>query len=386
MRNHTLLIFGLLIGIAVGCNTKQPLDVISMHTNEELSWEEKRGVTLDYIHEGDTLTFPAKAKYRGGFSSGFFKHSFSVEMDKKYPLIGLPSDDDWIFNANFIDKTMMRHKMCYDLYREMSSRNLAPQSAYFHFNLDERYEGLYVLMEKVNAGFVGLNKSDTLAMLFKDPPVFRKDSVVQQQQPENPYEQIYPKLGERNLNHHLDSLQSFLLRAAQAEIEESISEIIDIENVIDWHLLLLFTNNGDGIKKNFYLYKTDSQSPFRIAIWDYDHCFGRDGDNQKNMMEFPLDCSKSILFTRLMEWPDYQEKLATRYNELRSDGIFSVEKIQQLIEENDDIISLEVAKNFERWPINDEWYFDHNTYQQEKDLIVEFVALRLAQLDERFDF
>ena len=33
-------------------------------------------------------------------------------------------------------------------------------------------------------------------------------------------------------------------------------------------IILLFTNNADGIMKNFYLYKLDKNTPFRFAIWD----------------------------------------------------------------------------------------------------------------------
>ncbi len=49
--------------------------------------------------------------------------------------------------------------------------------------------------------------------------------------------------------------------------------------------MLLLSNNGDGVMKNFLLYKIDSNTPFRIALWDYDHSFGRDGDNELNLME-----------------------------------------------------------------------------------------------------
>ena len=46
------------------------------------------------------------------------------------------------------------------------------------------------------------------------------------------------------------------------------------------HLLLYLSNGGDGITKNFYIYKMDEETPFRIALWDCDHSFGRDGDNE----------------------------------------------------------------------------------------------------------
>ena len=63
-------------------------------------------------------------KCRGGISSKYNKHSFSLELEKKYSLAKLPIDDDWIINANYIDKTFMRHKICYDIFKEMNSKML----------------------------------------------------------------------------------------------------------------------------------------------------------------------------------------------------------------------------------------------------------------------
>jgi hypothetical protein len=52
---------------------------------------------------------------------------------------------------------------------------------------------------------------------------------------------------------------------------------------------------------------------------------------------------------------------------------------------NDKVISKEVGKNFEKWPIDSEWYYDNNDYRQELDLMLEFVNLRVNQLDEYFN-
>ena len=79
------------------------------------------------------------------------------------------------------------------------------------------------------------------------------------------------------------------------EFYAHIGEWIDIPNLIDYHLFLLFTNGGDGVKKNFYLYKKDKDTPYRIAPWDCDHSFGRDGDNEKNMLERLLEVNQNIL-------------------------------------------------------------------------------------------
>ncbi|HOZ31211.1 MAG TPA: CotH kinase family protein, partial [Bacteroidales bacterium] len=66
-------------------------------------------------------------KCRGGFSSKFFKHSYRIELNDKFSPYGLPKEDDWILNANYIDKTFMRHKLSYDIFRMMGENNLAPE-------------------------------------------------------------------------------------------------------------------------------------------------------------------------------------------------------------------------------------------------------------------
>ena len=38
-----------------------------------------------------------------------------------------------------------------------------------------------------------------------------------------------------------------------------------------------------------------------------------------------------------------------------------------------------------KWPINDKWYYDDNDYKKEVDLMLEFVELRINQLDDYFN-
>ncbi len=140
--------------------------------------------------------------------------------------------------------------------------------------------------------------------------------------------------------------ESFLLRSDNQSFSENISKWIDIENVIDWHIMLLLTNNSDGILKNFYLYKKDKNTPFRIAIWDYDHSFGRDGDNEFNLMNRELNCYRSILLDRLssMANSEYLLKVKTRWFELRKLNIISQNNFEKHLSKNDKIIKKRSCK------------------------------------------
>jgi hypothetical protein len=376
--------FILIMIFAFSCKKAQ-VPTINIVKEGGIGWTIKEPCKIIYSINNDEVELKAKIKCRGGVSSRYFKHSYSLELDHKYGLGNLPENDDWILNANYIDKTFMRHKISYDLFREMNpNKNIAAKSSFVNVKLNGIYDGLYVLMEEINASLAGLDKKDSLAMLFKDPPVFRKEKLSYVQDSLNYYQQKFPKINKLDKTSYIEKFINFLFNSKDSTFVKEVSTWIDIENVIDWHIILLFSNNGDGIMKNFYLYKINKNTPFRIAIWDYDHSFGRDGDNEHNLMERELNCERSILLMRLSQIPEtgYLPKLKERWYELRNQNIISFENFKAHIDRNHKIIRNEIENNFKKWPIDDNWYFDNNNYNQEIDLMLDFVKIRITQLDE----
>lgn len=375
-----------LVLLSVSCKVTT-IHSINIVKEANISWESKEPCIVQYSGRKSSVDIPGMIKCRGGFSSKYLKHSYSLELNSKIRIGSLRKDDDFILNANYIDKTFMRHKICFDLFREMNpQKNLAAECAYANLSINGDFKGLYVVMEEINASLLKLDKSDTLAMLFKDPPVFEIGRLPVPQDSLNYYQQKYPKLNISDKTYYIEQFRDFLFNSGDTEFAHHIEEWVDIENVLDWHLMLLLSNNSDGIMKNFYLYKVDSKTPFRFAIWDYDHCFGRDGDNELNMMERELDCNRSVLLRRLMEIVEtnYCERLKMRYLELRKRNIISTEHFSLMINRNDRIISKEVSKNSARWPVDDKWYYDDNEYSQELGVMLSYIKMRIARLDETF--
>lgn len=381
---HILIAFTILTALSCG---DEKIPTLNIKKDGAIGWEEKKQCNIIFSDSENADELIGKIKCRGGISSKYFKHSFSLELEDKYSFAKLPHDDDWIINANYIDKTFMRHKISYDLFREMNSENVASKSTYVNVSINDKYEGLYVLMEEINASMIGLNKSDSMAMLFKDPPIFRKERLTYVQDSLNYYQQKYPKINKSDKTYYIEKFKDFLFNTSDNEFSKKIDTWVDISNVIDWHIILLFSNNGDGIMKNFYLYKLDKNTPFKFAIWDYDHSFGRDGDNERNLMERELDCNRAILLERLSKISEigYLFRLKNRWFKLREQNIISIENFQKHINDNDKVINEEVDKNFERWPLNSKWYYDDNGYNQELELMQDFVKMRINQLDEYFN-
>lgn len=379
--------------LTAGCTSQEPKPVeeqgfrpvpeLRITAIDPTTWTEKNRCKVDYVLNGDTTTLTGRIKYRGGISSKYPKHSYSLELDSPFQFLDLKADDDWIINAGYVDKTFMRHKLSYDLFRSMHAENLAAECFYSMVNFNNHDRGLYVVMEEVNGSMLGVDKTDEMAMVFKGPAVFHETRLEYVQEPDNYYQQKYPKISVDDKTDLMEEFRSFLFETSDEDFAKGIGDWVDLRNVADWHLLLLFTNNSDGLMKNFYLYKLDSSTPFRFAPWDYDHSFGRDGDYELNKDTLLISINRNVLLRRLMETnaEEYRDKLKKRWAELTGKNKLTVESTFNIIRLNDRSIAEWIPKNREIWPDSSKFYFDDNAYDQEISIMKNYVEMRVKSLE-----
>ncbi|MCR9173752.1 MAG: CotH kinase family protein [bacterium] len=348
--------------------------------SDSIGWDKKLPCKITYVGK----KYDAEIKFRGGMSSKYPKHSMTVEFDDQVAIGNLPANDDWIFNASYIDKTFQRHKLSYEVFCMMNERNKAPGCDYLPIYLNDKYIGLYVIMEKVNGSWLEFDKDNPQgARLFKDPFVFVQERLPNVQEPDNYYQQKFPKQSDKDCNHELDAFKTFLFKSDDETFIAEYKNWVDEQSVIDLHLLLLLTNNDDGVIKNFYLYRTPGDKRLKFIPWDYDHSFGRDGNYELNLIEREVGWQKSILLKRLMELPEtgYPKRLKSKYWEYRR-VLFT--SIPSLVENNGKILKPYLEENAKAWPLDAKWYFDANDYDQEVEIIKKYMPMRLEQLDAFF--
>jgi hypothetical protein len=360
--------------------------IFNIEVYEDVPTDHKVEMVFQEILPDTVISYPGRIERRGGYSISFPKRSYELDFDQDLPLAGLPADDDWILNANYIDKTFLRHVFSYELFRAMHPDNRAALSRYVELRKNGSYQGLYVLMEKLDKSSLGVLGKDPAAVIFKEPPLFRPDLTnfaAKAQYPDNIYQQTYPDKDQVDKAEVLDDIRDILFHTPDDSLMTVLSTIFDLRNVIDWHLLLLMSNNSDGIMKNFYLYKTDSSTPFRFAPWDYDHSFGRDGDNELNMIR-PLNLEISLLFQRLLAIQTYREQLKARWLLLNEEGLFSTSglkaRLRNIIPQFEPLL----ADNFALWPVDASKYYDDNDFAEEVAIIEQFIELRHTQLEKYF--
>lgn len=81
------------------------------------------------------------------------KKSYTIELrdesgaDRDLPVLGMPSDSDFILYHCFLDPTYVRNALAYAVGRELG--RWAPRTRYVELMLDGKYQGLYMLVEKI---------------------------------------------------------------------------------------------------------------------------------------------------------------------------------------------------------------------------------------------
>ncbi len=342
-------------------------------------------IKSDWVH-GRLITnekeLDCRIKIRGGYSRIYPKKSYEIDLNEDIGLLSLPEDDDWILNANYIDKTFLRHTVSYQIFESMDGQNQIAQFRYTELYINDEYSGLYVLMEKMDKSSISISNSME-GFLFKEPHLFKSNYKGLDSMDVNFHQQIYPDVDESNLNFRIEELRQSIIALQGEEFEAFIKQNFNLKSIIDWHLLLLLSNNNDGILKNFYLYK-NADHKLSIIPWDYDHSFGRDGDNELNLIR-PLNIHRSILFKKLLNTAWYTVDLKDRWNDLIQKNILSKKAVKNRFQDISTIVEPHIEKNQMKWPISGGFYYDSNTFYQEIELINQYLDLRYPQLIEYFD-
>jgi spore coat protein CotH len=327
-------------------------------------------------------------RIRGATSQVYEKKSYALTLESPAQWLGMRKSTQWILNAAAVDRSLMRHKLSYDLFRSLSSadrKRYATASRFVEVEVNGRYNGAYLLMERVDRALLDLRSFDPVApshaCIYK-----AVDHGANFSQPgHGGYEQQEPEAEATAYWEPLDDFNQFVSRAkdpAFRDPETGVAARLDLDNAIDFQLLVLLTSNTDGITKNFILARDavlpDAPAPrFFFAPWDYDSTFGRKWDASRSGPDLWLS---NRLFDRLHNDAAFRQRFAARWKQLR-DREFSVAAIHGLIDENVRTLGDAAQRNAARWRTLDGPYPDRLSFEQDIAQIKEWVAARLQWLD-----
>lgn len=219
-------------------------------------------------------------RLRGNTSRTSKKKSFKIsinafESGKKYH--GLEKLN---LNGEHNDPSILRSKMCWDLYRRVG----IPSSRANHVELyiNNQYYGLYINVEHIDEEFVQKRFSNKSGNLFKclwPADLVYKGSNQSNYKDESNGRRTYD-LKTNNESDDYSQLVQFidiLNNTTGDQFQCELEEIFDVDNYIKAIAMDILVSNWDGPivnKNNFYLYHNPSTGKFTYIPFDLDNTFG----------------------------------------------------------------------------------------------------------------
>jgi spore coat protein H len=259
------------------------LPVVFVSTRPDAEAYEPTTVVVDGQQSGGQI------KLRGAFSINYPKQSFTVKTDVPLDLPGIGRRDKFVLTSTFDDKAAVRQRVVYELWNELGARPdpLLPRE---HVRIDVNqavvyvdgvYEGLYTMGDQVNRDRFGdsldIDDQGNLYKAINHDANFkatlagggRKNDLlsgyVVRDEPAAPV----------NASADLRSLVDFVITSNDATFDAEIGNRVDLDDIMDWWLLVSITDAADSIGKNSYLYFSPTEQKFRAAPWDFNHSLGQ---------------------------------------------------------------------------------------------------------------
>lgn len=350
----------------------------------------------------------------GTSSQMFDKKGYAFETrnedgsNNNVELLGLPSENDWILHGPYSDKSLLRNVLSYHL-GELTGR-YAPRTRLCEVILNDQYEGIYVLTEKIKqdenrVDIAKLTPEDNEGDELTGGYIIKIDRNGQ----EIPGLGWYSDFPDNKFYAYVDPKDDQITAAQEAYIQNYIYEFesamdatdyyeryqdyIDVNSLVDYFLVTEITKHIDAFKLSFYLYKDKDSNGGKLhfgPLWDFNlgygnFDFGCSPDPAGWAYEFP-DCGTWHPFwaRKLLDIPEVQHLIECRWEELRTDA-FSNYEIISFIDAKVVEMGAAVDRNFSRWPVlgEDIWPNDFvgNTYAAEKNFFKNWTTDRLNWMD-----
>ena len=319
--------------------------------------------------DAPTLQSTIDIRVRGNSSRYFDKHSYLVKTltddgtaSRDVAMLGMDAFDEWALHGPYLDKTLIRNYMWYNLAGEIM--DYAPNVRFCEVLLNGVYQGLYVMTETVSSG------ADARLKLTEPS----KDTV------QTSYALRLDR-GSGNEVKNIETFSQYALRNLQdmdivypgtkwltperaawiaqdfSDFEKSLFsydydtepyawwEQADMSSFVDYFILNEFTCNYDAGWFSTYIYR-DVRGKYKMCIWDFNSAC----DNYSHPVTEPqhFELQYNVWYYMLSKDEKFINAVIDRYRELRQ-GVLSDAYLNGYMDAVVEWLGPAVERNFSVW-------------------------------------
>ena len=356
--------------------------------------------------------YRATIKYRGASSySKFDKKQYRIKFNKnkknsakKVSLAGMGANSEWILNGPYLDKTLLRNKLVYDLARELNG--WAPDTRFVELFVDGKYQGVYLAVEPVTNGEsrlrlseFGLLSGETAYVVNRDRIDTGDEEIETWGKTEGyTYNALYIRYPSENkitekqkeyIKNDISEFEQVLYGENFSDKRIGYQAYIDMDNWVDYFIINEFAMNYDAGNLSTYVYK-ELGGKLQLAVWDFNNGF----DNYQwfRTETDALYTVENSWFERLWKDKTFRKCVCERYRQLRKTTL-SDEYIYDKIASYQEELGDAVDRNFKVWGYSfDETLLagttkegtsrDIGSYEEAVKQLTDTIRERLAYLDK----
>jgi len=270
--------------------------------------------------------FGCSIKGRGNSTWRMEKKPYLLKLPKKSSFLGMKPAKKWVFLANAADQTNLRNKIVYDFARRIDF-GFVPDSRYADVFLNGKYNGLYLITEKVEYAENRLYMPDCDSLfLFHQTSSFqgkgRDNCFVTElgQEIVIDYPEDYTEKSYETARFVVQNMEFLIMGDQDAEFEKHF----DFNSWICKFLIDdVFENTDcDFLSSYFYaVYYGENVKYYAGPIWDYDKSIGGNWCNYDSDMFFAYRIWKhkkeyTPYYHSLYDKPLFREKVCEKYEKV----------------------------------------------------------------------
>lgn len=312
--------------------------------------------------------YPTTIKYRGASSyNRFDKKQYRIKFyknkkdsEKKVSLAGMGANSEWVLNGPYLDKTLIRNKLVYDLARELNG--WAPDSRFVELFVDGEYQGVYLAVEPVTNGEsrlrlskFGLLSGETAYIVSRDRSNTEAEELVTWGKTAG-YTNNSLYIGYPSKNKVTEKQKAYIQKDI-SEFEQVLygenfndkrlgyQAYIDMDNWVDYFIINEFAMNYDAGNLSTYIYK-ELGGKLQLAVWDFNNGF--DNFQGSGKSTDTLHTVKNSWIEKLWQDKNFRDRVCERYRQLRKTTL-SDEHIAEKIAFYQEELGDAVDRNFKVW-------------------------------------
>ncbi len=374
-------------------------------------------------------------EYRGSTSQLFFpKKPLGFETRDaqtngiNVELLGFPKEQDWILYPSYNEKTLLHNVIAMKMGRDMGL--YASRTQHVEVIINGRYEGIYVLMEKIKRD---IGRLDIAKLTDKDNSgdaltggyIFKIDKTTGSSgslgwyskilpiklanptmvvNPRTYYQYEYPKpttitFPQRDyLKTVVDSAEAVLDGTNFKDPAKGYRKYFDSQSFVKIFLLNEVSKNVDGYRISSFFHKDKNSKDRRIKAgppWDYDIAFGNADYCEAYSYRgwsylFGQVCPDDYWqmpfhWKKMLEDPAFAGEVYGEYKRLRA-GPWKTENLNKYIDSLVVVVDEAQKRNFTRWPVLGVYLWPNprpvpTTFPEEISYFKSWLTYRLEWLD-----